>query len=230
MTARARGRRRSREQSAAAARHEQEIERAGVLEQLACGRSLPGDDVGVIVRRYKRQAALPGQAAADLLAVLSRSIVCHHFAAIGFSRAALDRRRIGRHDDHARDVEELTRQRHGLRVIARRKGDDAASCVSGREPGQCIVGAAEFEGAAALKVLALEEQVGAGAIVEETRGGDRGPMRDAGNTGGSRFDVGEGRKRHGSVGAGRHDRRRRDCLPERAGELVIDAADRNRSL
>ena len=48
-----RGDRRARQQAAAAAGHEQEIERADFLDQLARGGALAGDDVRVIVGRNR---------------------------------------------------------------------------------------------------------------------------------------------------------------------------------
>ena len=66
-------------------------------------------------------------------------------------------------------------------------------CV-GREARQRVVGAAELEGAGALQVLALEEQLRAGARVDRARGGDRRAVRDAGNLSRGALDVGEGRQ------------------------------------
>ena len=60
---RVRGERRSRQQAAAAAGHEQEIERADLFDQLARGGALAGDDVRVIVGRDERQPALARRAA-----------------------------------------------------------------------------------------------------------------------------------------------------------------------
>ena len=173
--------RRSREQTAAAARHEQEIERADLVEELARRRALAGDDVRVIVGRDEREPALARQPLADRFAILAVAIVEDDLAAVPFRRAALHRRRVGRHDDDARDVEQLAGERDRLRVVAGRKGDDAAAALVGREARQRVVGAAELEGAGALQVLALEEQLGAGPRVDRARGGDRRAVGDAGN-------------------------------------------------
>jgi len=51
-------------------------------------------------------------------------------------------------------------------VVAGGEGDDAAATLVGGEPRQRVVGAAKLEGARALQVFALEEYVGAGALVD----------------------------------------------------------------
>ena len=119
------------------------------------------------------------------------AIVEDDFAAVAFGRDTLDRRRVGRHDDDARDVEELSGERDRLRVIAGREGEDAAPPLGVGEPRQRVVGAAEFEGAAALQVLALEEQLGACVRVDRAGGDDRGAMGDAGDLPCGAFDVGK---------------------------------------
>ena len=72
------GERGAREQSAAAARDEEKVELADVLEQLTRGRALAGDDVGVIVGRDEREAAIASQSPADGLAVFLVAIVDDH--------------------------------------------------------------------------------------------------------------------------------------------------------
>ena len=51
----------------------------------------------------------------------------------------------------------------------------------GRQPGHRVVGAAEFERARALEVLALEVQLSARAIVQRSRCDDGRAMRNAGD-------------------------------------------------
>ena len=104
---------------------------------------------------------------------------------------ALHRRRVGRHDDDARDVEHLSGERDRLRVVAGREGDDAAAALVGGEARERVVGAAELEGAGALQVLALEEQVGAGARVDGARGRDRRPWATPAICARGALDVGE---------------------------------------
>ena len=141
-----------------------------------------------------REAAFGGQAAADGFAVVALAVVEDDLAAVAFGRPALHRRRVGRHDDDARDVEELAGERDRLRVVAGREGDDAAAAFVGREARQGVVGAAELEGARALQVLALEEHLGAGARVHGARRDDRRAMRGAGDLARGALDVGERRQ------------------------------------
>src|SRR5207244_10651591 len=63
--------RRSRQQSAAAARDEQVVERADVFDQLARRRALACDDVRVTGGRDERQGTLAREPVADLLTVLA---------------------------------------------------------------------------------------------------------------------------------------------------------------
>ena len=132
---RARGDGAARQQPAAAAGNEQEIERAGLFEQLDGRRALAGDDVGVIVGRNHDEAALVRDAAAQRFAIVALAVVEDDLAAVSFGRLALDRRGVGRHDDDARDVEQLPGERDRLRVIAGGKGEDAArrSAAESRE-------------------------------------------------------------------------------------------------
>ena len=73
---------------------------------------------------------------------------------------------VRRHDDDARDVEQVPGEGDRLCVIAGRKGEDATAALGGGEPGQRIEGAAEFERAGALEIFALEEQMSVGAGIQ----------------------------------------------------------------
>ena len=112
------GDRRARQQTAATARHEQEVERADLFDQLTGGRALAGDDVRVIVRRDERQPALVGQTRSDGLADFAVAVVEDDVAAVPFRRDPLHGRCVRWHDDDARDAEDLPGERDGLRVIA----------------------------------------------------------------------------------------------------------------
>ena len=120
---RARGDGAAGQQPAAAAGNEQEIERAGLFDQLDGRRALAGDDVGVIVGRNHDQAALCRDAAAERLAIVALAIVEDDLAAVSLGRLALDRGGVGRHDDDARDVEQLSGERDRLGVIAGGEGE-----------------------------------------------------------------------------------------------------------
>ncbi len=95
-------------------------------------------------------------------------------------------------------------QRHRLGVVAGGIGDDPALALVGRERGDGVAGAAELEGAGALKIFRLEEQAGAAARIRRARGQHRRAMGDAVDTGCRRRDVGESRNAQARV-PGAHD-------------------------
>ncbi len=168
------------QQPAAAAWHQQIIERAGVLDQLLRRRTLPGDDVRMIERRNHRHAAAAREFVGDRLARIALAVVEHHLGAIAARALGLHRRRIVGHDDDGRDAEQSAGERHRLRVVARGIGDHAAPLLLGRQAGERVVGAAELERAAALQVLAFEKHAGAGALIDGARSQHRRAMGYAG--------------------------------------------------
>ena len=183
--------RRARQQPAAAARDEEEIEGAGLFDQLARRGARAGDDVRMVVGRDDAQPAFRGDAPPDCFAVVAFAIVGDDRRAVGFRGGPLDRGRVGRHHDDGWDIQELARERDRLRVVAGRKREDAAAPLVSGEARQRVVGAAELEGAGALQVFALEEHAGAGSLVDAARGDDRRPVRDPGDLSGGALDVGE---------------------------------------
>jgi hypothetical protein len=79
-------------------------------------------------------------------------------------------------------------------VVARRKGEDAASPLVRGQPRQRVVGASKLERAGALQVFAFEEHARAGSVVNAARGDDGRAVRDAGDLRGSALDVIERRQ------------------------------------
>ena len=102
----------------------------------------------------------------DRLARLGGRVVEDDAGAERRRRLALDRRRVGRHHDRRADAEQLPDAGHGLGVVARRVGDDAARPHVLGQRRDRVQRAAELEGTDALQVLALEEDGAAGARVE----------------------------------------------------------------
>jgi hypothetical protein len=84
-----------------------------------------------------------------------------------------------RHDDGCRHTQQLRGKRYRLRVVTGREGRDTRSPLLGIELRQRVEGPAEFEGPAALEVLAFEENLGTQLLVRGTRGQDRCPVRMA---------------------------------------------------
>ena len=165
--------RRTAQEAAAAEADEEGIERTDLVEQFLRRGALAGDHVGVIVRRNQGHAALFGKAAPDRLAVLAVTVVDHDIAAVAARRCDLRCRCVVRHHDRRRHAEQARRQRDRLRMVAGRERDDAGFALAPVEARQRIEGAAELEGAHALEVLALEEDLGAELVVGCARGQHR---------------------------------------------------------
>ena len=197
--------RRAGQQAAAAHADEQRVERADFVEQLLRRGALPRDDVGMVVGRDQGHAALFGQTLADRLAVFAVAVVDDDGRAIAAGRRDLGSRRVVRHDDHRRHAEQRGRKRDRLGVIARGEGDDAGAPLALVEAGQRVEGAAELEGAHALEVFALEEELRAELGVGGARGQHRRAMSVAGDARGRRGDVVVGRQgeRHAPAPAAR---------------------------
>jgi hypothetical protein len=83
----------------------------------------------------------------------------HHLAAQRLDRIDLHLRRGHRHHDHCAASQLVRRQRHPLRVIARRRADHAALELRGRELGHLVVGPAQLEAEHRLLVFALEQHL-----------------------------------------------------------------------
>jgi hypothetical protein len=100
-----------------------------------------------------------------------RVAVQDHVGAARAHRVDLDVRRRHRHDDHRATAERLCRERHALRVIARRGRDHAAPQLGRRQARHPVVGAADLEGEHRLRILALEQDP-----VADPRGQVRGEV------------------------------------------------------
>jgi hypothetical protein len=116
----------------------------------------------MVVRRDQRETLLFGQLAADGFAVFGVAVEEHHLAAVAAGGFHLHNRCVLRHDDDGTHAEQLGRQRNRLRVVARRKRDDARLALLRRELRQRVVRTAKLERTHALEALGLEEQLGAG--------------------------------------------------------------------
>lgn len=141
-----------------------------LLDELLGRRALPRNDVRMIVRRNQRETVTLGQLAADALAVFGITVVGHDVRTVAARGRDLGSRRIQRHDDRCGNTQQLRGQRDGLRMVARRKRDDARRALPLVELRQCVERAAKLEGAHALEVLALEEHLRAEHLVDGAGG------------------------------------------------------------
>ena len=199
---RPRRQRAARQQAAAAERDEQRVQRAGVFQQFQRRRALAGDHVRVVVGRDQRHAALGGELAADLLAVFGVALVQAHLGAVTARGGQLGGRRVVRHHDGGRHAQQASRQRHRLRVVAGRERHHAGTALGGVELRQRVEGPAELEGAHALQVLALEEELRAGGLVGRAGGQHRRAVRVALQARGGGTHVvesGQVGRRHGAL-------------------------------
>jgi len=149
----------------------------------------------MIVRRNQREPVALREFAADLLAILGVAVVRDDGAAVAARRGDLRGRRILRHHDRRRNPEHARGQRDRLRMIARRKRNDAAAALFRIETRQRVECAAELERTHALQVLALEEHLRAERVVDRARRHHGRAVRVAGDSrrrGGNVVEAGEG--------------------------------------
>ncbi len=160
-------------QAAAAHGRNQRVERSALFKQLESRRALPGHDQRMVERRHQRGAGSLQNAGGDLLADLGVPVVSHNGGAVRARRFHLGARRILRHHDGGTGAHVLGRDRHCLGVVARRVSHHAAlERVRGKRKNQ-VGRSADFEGSAALQVLALEEHARSGAGIESRASEDR---------------------------------------------------------
>ena len=161
------GQRRATDQSAAADRGEQRVKRTGLFEELDGRGALPGDDVRMIKRRHKHTALLLLQPRGHGFPV--PGLAAHHGRAIPFRGLPLRDRRGVRHDNGGFHAQQLPDPGHGLRVIARGKGDHAPALLFFGKLGEGVERAPEFDRADALKILAFQKNGRAAPGVEQAR-------------------------------------------------------------
>ena len=172
-------------QAAAADRGEQQVELAGVLEQLERGGARAGGDPRVVVGGHERHLAPLGELAARLHLRHRVAVVGLDLRAVAVDRRELRGRRVLGHEDRGADAQLARRQRHRLGVVAGADRAHAARPLLLIQRREEVVGAAELERAAALEALALEEDAGA----ERPRGHHRRAVRDAVEDARRRADV-----------------------------------------
>jgi hypothetical protein len=185
-----------------------EPRRHEILDDLASGGTLAGDDQHIVVGRHQGRVAARGDVAGDRLAVLALAIVEHHLGAELGGALTLGPWRVLRHDYDGWHVEQFGGRGDALRVIAGRIGDDASRPGLRRQRGELVVGAPELERAGALQRLRLEKHPSAGARVERGRSKQRGAQGHALQAARRRVDVGGRRQGSARLGGDIHRRHR----------------------
>ena len=195
-------RRAAADQPAAADRHDEQVELAGVLEQLEGDGAGAGHDERLVVGVDDAQPALGGELRLQRGAVVGVAVEADDLGAVALRRGALGGGRVVRHEDRRVRAAEAGGERQRLGVVARRGGADAAQRRLGLgERRDRVVGAAELERADALQALGLERDPRVEALVERARAHDRRAVRDAGQPRGGAPDVLDRAARSGTGGA-----------------------------
>ncbi|MCY1231417.1 hypothetical protein D9M72_438640 [compost metagenome] len=159
-----------RDQAAAAHRHEDGVQAAGVLaEDFHRHGTLPGDHVRVVIGRHEGQALLRRQLQRVGQGVGEGIAVQHHLAATGTHAVDLELRGGARHHDGRFDAQLPRRQRQALGMVAGRCGDHAPRALFRAQLHHTVVGTTDLEGVDRLQVLALEQHLVAQAFAELAR-------------------------------------------------------------
>ncbi|MNF66796.1 hypothetical protein D3C84_485940 [compost metagenome] len=158
------------DQAAAAHRHEDGVQPAGVLAQDFHGHgALAGDHVRVVVGRDEGQAPLLRQLQRMGQGIGEGVAVQHHLAAAGAHPLHLQLGGGARHHDGRLYAQFPRRQRQALGMVAGRGGDHPAGALLLAQLHHTVVGAADLEGVDRLQVLALEQHLVVQALAELTR-------------------------------------------------------------
>ncbi len=145
-------------QPAAAHRHEDRLDRPGMLLQdLLADRPLAGDHVRVVEGMQEGQALLGLEGLRLGERLVEGVAVQDDLRAARPAGIDLDGRGGARHHDHRPGAEPGGGQRDALRVVARRGADHAAGDLFGAEARHLVVGAAQFEREDRLQILTLQQ-------------------------------------------------------------------------
>ena len=152
------------DEAAAADGDDDGFEVRNLVEEFEADGSLPGDHFVVVEGMQEGEAV--GVALADGFGAgfVVVGAVEDDFRAVAGGGGDLDQRRHQRHDDARADAVLAGVEGDGLGVIAGAGGDDAAAALVVGEGEDLVERAALFEGAGALQVVELEEDLLAGHL------------------------------------------------------------------
>ena len=148
-------------QSAAAGRHDDDVRRGQVAEDLEAERTLTGNDLGVIVGVQERGVLLLADLAGLGVSVVIAVAREHNVRAVALRGFRLgDGRGLG-HDDRGRDAEAVRGVGHALCMVAGRRGHDGPGLAAFDERRDLVARAADLERTGFLAVFVLEINVAA---------------------------------------------------------------------
>src|SRR5262249_36189465 len=122
--------------------------------------------------------------------------VQHDLRPVRPRRVDLRSRRVLRHADDGPDAVAAGGERDTLRMVARRRADDATPLLFFGELRELVHRPADLVRASALEHLRLETDVEAGALAEETRGQQRRVIDEIAHPGARLFEGGTGEREH----------------------------------
>ena len=146
-------------QSAAAHRHHHSVHIRQLVKDLQADGTLPGDDLLVIVGVDKGHVVLLLQLHGLVVGFVVGAGHKTDLRAQIFGVFHLHQGCAVRHTDDAADAAPGSRQRHPLRMVARRAGNDALGALLLRKLADFIVSAPHLKAAGGLQVLGLEVQL-----------------------------------------------------------------------
>ena len=117
------------QQSAAAHRADDHIERSCIREQLKRSRTLSGNHIPVVERVHKGKPMLLDQRRHGVLARPKRRLAGNDLRSITLGRRPLHRRRVPRHHHRHRYTREFAGERYGLGMVPRRMRDHATAAL-----------------------------------------------------------------------------------------------------
>ena len=103
-------------------------------------------------------------------------VVEHDLGGVSANRVDLRTRRVGRHDDHARRIDEARRPRHRLSVVSRRHRDDPRRALGLRKGEDLVERPARLERSGLLEALAFQEEPNVEPLTESARREQRGAV------------------------------------------------------
>ena len=173
------------DQSAAAGRNEDHVDKRQVAQDLERDGALTGHDVLIVERMDELRAGLPGLGIGFVINVARQNDI----SAVALGRGDLGDRRGARHDDGGLDADRACREGNALCVVACGGCDDCVQVALGIALHDLVVRAAHLERAGFLLVFVLQIDLGAGHGGEGCRSRQRDVVDYVFQTVGCRLEI-----------------------------------------